>query len=145
MKGWPITRNIVTEQKFKELDFHSFLTAKELLRHKGELKVTILGKSMVPLYQPTGQVVEIKPIADLSELKRFDIIIFWQHNKLIAHYYWKQNSYFIEDVNDPNLVTRPLNPIKSFDHPIRFNHILGIVPEKMPLWLKLKILFNIIF
>lgn len=135
----------MTEQKSKGLDFQSFLNAKEVLKHAGELEITVVGKSMTPLYEANGQLVRIKPITNLSELKRFDILIFWQNNKLIAHYYWKQNSYFVENVNDPDLVTRPLNPIKSFDHPIRFKHILGVVPEKMPLWIKLKILINIIF
>ena len=138
------TRNIVTEQKFKELDYSSFLAAKEVLKKVGNLELTVMGTSMMPFYKSSGTKVIVKPLDDVSGLKRFDLIVFWQHNMLVSHYYWKQNSYFNEDKNDPNLITRPLNPIKAFDHPIKYDHILGKINDELSWWLKLKILLNVL-
>ena len=135
----------MTEQKFKELDYSSFQSAKEVLKKVRSLEISVMGTSMMPFYKSSGQKVIVKPLNDISDLKRFDLIVFWQHNMLVAHYYWKQNSYFNEDNNDPNLITRPLNPIKAFDHPIKFDHILGKINDELSLWLKLKILLNILF
>lgn len=145
MKGWLTIRNIVTEQKFKELDYSSFLAIKEVLNKVEGLEITIIGTSMIPFYKNSGQKVSVKPLKSLDALKRFDIIVFWQQNILVAHYYWKQNSYFNENEKDPNLMTRPLNPIKAFDHPIKFEHILGKIDDELPWWLRIKILINILF
>ena len=108
------------------------------------MDINVVGKSMIPVYKPEGQVLKVSFIENIKSLKRFDIIVFWQNNMLISHYYWKKNAYF-NDPNEPTIMTRPLNPIKSFDHPIKNDQILGILPEKISLWLKLKILMKIIF
>jgi hypothetical protein len=134
----------VTRQKYKHLDFSSFQLLKRHLEIVKQLDISIIGQSMAPLYRPEGQLVKVSYIEDLNSLKRFDVIVFWQNDILVSHYFWKKNSYFT-DPNDPTLVTRPLNPIKSFDHPIKYNQILGILPEKINFWLKIKILYKIIF
>ncbi|MBY0412922.1 MAG: hypothetical protein K2Q18_02090 [Bdellovibrionales bacterium] len=127
--------------KSKEVDFQTFLLACTFLKKSKEMEIAVSGISMLPLYAKDIQITTVRHIEDLKSLKRFDIIIFWQNNILISHYYWKRNEHFNDDPNDPNIVTRPLNPIRSFDHPIKSAQILGILPEKINLWLKIKILF----
>lgn len=99
---------------------------------------------MVPLFNPNGHLVKVNYISSLENLKRFDVIVFWQNNILVCHYYWKNNSYFNDPAN-PTFMTRPLNPIKNFDHPIQFEHILGKVDQELSRWLKFKILLNTLF
>jgi hypothetical protein len=136
-----ITRNIVTKPEYKELDYQSFLKAQEILRAKGELEINIVGTSMLPHFPISGYTAIVKPVPSLESLKRFDIIVFWQNDKLIGHYFWKKNTHFNED-----LLTKPLNPIKGIDHPIQFEQILGIIPDK-PIgpYLKLKVFLSLIF
>ena len=131
-------------QKYKELDFYSFQLAKKEVQRVGQIEIKIVGKSMYPLYEEIeGQKIIVHYVKDIKELKRFDVITFWLNNILVTHYVWKQNEVFIDDPNDPILVTRPLNPMKSFDTPIKFSQVLGIVPErKISLWLKFRIYLN---
>ena len=108
-----------------------------------KLQFKIWGKSMQPLFKGDGEVVELELVKNIQEIKRFDIIIFWQGNNLLIHYFWKLNKHFNNSLKDFCIVTRPLNPIERFDHPIRFEQILGRVKkEKMSLLLKLKVLLN---
>jgi hypothetical protein len=135
----------VTKQEYKELDYPSFLLIKKHLAKVSEMDIVIKGISMLPLFSKSSQVVKVQYIEDEKSLKRFDIIVFWQNNILVSHYFWGRNKYFNENPNDPDLITRPLNPIKGFDHPVKYEHILGIIPEKIGFFLRLKILFNIMF
>lgn len=136
----------MTKLKSKGLDYQDFELTKKALNLKGELDVTIVGMSMLPLYPAEGHVAKLRPLKKIEELRRFDVIVFWQNNILISHYFWKKNEHFNDDANDPYLVTRPLNPMKSVDHPIKFEHILGIIPErKIGAWLKFRIYWNLIF
>ena len=136
----------MTKLKFKELEYHHFLMAKKIVRKEGEIQIQIQGRSMIPLYEPNGEEARVLYLQTLGELKRFDIVVFWQDNILISHYFWKANKYFNEDLNNPTLVTRPLNPIKAFDHPIHFEQILGIIRErKISFWLKIRIYLNLFF
>lgn len=134
----------MTKHKYKELDYSSFTLLKTHLKSVKTLDIEILGLSMVPLLDPEGHKVKVLYVEDLKILKKFDVIIFWQNNILICHYYWKVNKYFNDPV-DPTIVTRPLNPIKNFDHPIKYNDILGIVDQKLSIWMKIKVLCSIIF
>ena len=145
MKASLSIRNIVTKHKFKELDYSSFLLVKKHLENVSVMDITIKGTSMIPLFAEESQVVKVHKIDNRVSLKRFDVIIFWQDGILLSHYFWGVNKHFNEDPNDPYLITRPLNPIKGFDHPIKYEQVLGIIPVELSLFLKLKILFNILF
>lgn len=120
---------------------------KEMLKEKGVLNVNIVGRSMFPLIKE-GSTLSIVPIGSYESIKKFDVIIFHDGHRLVCHYFWKRNMYFKneEDLNNPVLVTRPLNPIHAFDHPINADQILGYVPDvKIGPYLKFKILWSIFF
>lgn len=143
MKELVITVPIVNPLEFKEIDFKTFLILKSFLETKGELVMNIKGVSMNPvLYEK--DCVSVVPTKSLNSLKRFDVIIFWQNNILICHYFWRTNTYFqnnSSDLDSKILTTRPLNPLRGYDHPIKMSEILGIVPMvKINWWLKLKII-----
>jgi len=116
-----------------------------MLLAQRKLELNVLGTSMHPLYKSAGEVANVEVLKGLKDLRRFDIIIFWQNNSLIIHYFWSLNKNFNEDPDNPLIVTRPLNPLRAFDHPIYFDRILGRVKEKkIGFWLKLKIYLSLL-
>lgn len=121
----------------KAEDFDSII---KTLQNEGVAKVRIRGNSMNPLLSELDHVT-IFPLRDLNSIKRFDVIVFWQHNILMCHYFWKRNAVFNPDV----LLTRPLNPINGYDHPINQSQVLGIAKlVKISSWLKFKIIISTI-
>jgi hypothetical protein len=132
-----ITPPIVSEPLSKALSWEHFCLFKAFLREKGLVQLKISGVSMLPLLKDE-EVIEVHPLSDLSVLKKFDVIVFWQENLLICHYFWRKNSYFYTDDNHIFL-TRPLNPLNAYDIPIKDEQILGVVKNvKMNCWLKLR-------
>ena len=82
-------------------------------------------------------ILRVFPLESIDSLNRFDVVVFWQHNMLLCHYYWAKNIYLSPGI----LLTRPLNPIGGHDHPIRSPQLLGIVPSaKINWWLKLRVI-----
>ncbi|MDO9184043.1 MAG: hypothetical protein Q7U04_16640 [Bacteriovorax sp.] len=100
---------------------------------------------MQPVLQ-NKDIILVESIKDLASLKKFDVIIFWQNNILVCHYFWKENKFFQSeslDLNSKIIVTRPLNPLKGYDHPIKMEQILGLVSQaKINWWLRLRIVLN---
>lgn len=87
-----------------------------------------------------GDSIEVKPIKD--DLKRFDIIVYWNENRkiLICHYFWSKNQESYLNDQEPRIITRPLKS-KREDFPIMQSRILGkVVNKKIPFSLKLRII-----
>lgn len=87
---------------------------------------------MIPVIQ-IGEdiVVEVKS----ENLKRFDIIVFVQDNKLICHYLWSQNKL----VKPLLMQTRNMGGGK--DYPIKEEEYIGkVLSHRLSFWQKLKIL-----
>jgi hypothetical protein len=123
-----------------EVNQQQFFKIKESLNKNGKQEVRVRGESMIPLLQEKD-LIEIFPLNDLSILKRFDVIIFWQDNIFMCHYFWKKNNHF--NKTNEIFLTRPLNPINGFDHPIESSQVLGIAKNlKISTWLKFKIIFH---
>ena len=146
MKPLNFTEKTANEPLSKELSWDQFNSLKVLLISKKNIPITIIGKSMLPLIKE-GNVVDVESINSILNLKRFDIIIFWQHDKLICHYFWRMNDVFQHKNADGNekkiLVTKPLNPIRRSDQPITEEQILGIVKNyHLSQYLKIKVLWK---
>jgi signal peptidase I len=94
----------------------------------------IVSGSMIPVIQIGEEiVVEVKA----TELKRFDIIVFVQHEKLICHFLWTMNR-----VVEPKLMqTRSM--IGGRDIPISEDDYIGkVVSHRLNWWHKLKIILT---
>ena len=139
IKELSITEKTVKPQEYKDISFTSFQIIQMVLEKQSQLDVRVLGKSMQPILFEKD-IITVYPLTSLESLKRFDVIIFWQNNLLICHYFWRLNSHFQSD--STTLLTRPLNPIRAHDHPIQLSQVLGIVPSVyITRWLRFKILF----
>lgn len=97
-------------------------------------KGKIVSGSMIPVIQIGEEiVVDIKA----KELKRFDIIVFVQDEKLICHYLWTMNKI----VTPLLLQTRSMGGAK--DYPIREEDYIGrVVSHRLSFFQKLKIIFS---
>jgi signal peptidase I len=96
-------------------------------------KGKIVSGSMIPVIEIGEEImVEVKA----KELKRFDIIVFVQHQKLICHYLWTINK-----IVEPRLMqTRSMGGGKDF--PISEDEYVGrVISHHLNWWHKLKIIF----
>lgn len=92
---------------------------------------------MTPLI-PVGAELLIKKVPADYTLKRFDILLFKQDDKLVCHYFWQQ----ITVLEKPMIVTRNLES-GEFDYPFERKMLLGIVTNyKIGFFLKMKIFFK---
>lgn len=95
---------------------------------KGEIK----SGSMVPVIH-IGDVVTVA--VKERNLRRFDIVVFINGDKLICHYVWNFNRFIEPFV----LQTRSMEGLKDF--PISEEDYMGkVVSHQIPLWRKLMIL-----
>lgn len=145
MKPLNFTEKNVKEPQYKDLSWDKFISLKTLLTKEKVISIPLVGVSMNPLIKE-GDILKIEFLNSVQSLKRFDIIVFWQHEHLICHYFWRVNNFFHQKNNDgiekKILATRPLNPLKGYDQPITEEHILGIVKNFQISWmLKFKILW----
>lgn len=77
-------------------------------------------------------VVEIKSL----DLKRFDIIVFVQDQKLICHYLWTTNKF----IRPILMQTRSMSGARDF--PIKEENYIGkVVSHRLSFFQKMKILF----
>lgn len=98
------------------------------------IKYTIVSDSMTPLI-PVGSAITIEKVKDIKELKRFDILVFKENNKLICHYLWHINKIF----DQGKIVTRNLKD-GALDVPFEFAKLHGKVTNyRIKRWTKMKI------
>lgn len=117
--------------------FEDFLIYKNILSQKDKILIRIVSDSMAPFIS-IDEILEIRPLS--TDLKRFDILVFWQNDKLICHFLWKahiDNEYFF---------FKSLKYPRQSDDSIDKRFLLGRVShKKLNFYYKLKIfLFNIL-
>lgn len=72
-----------------QIDEAAFLELKSYLSHSQKLNAKVISGSMEPVIM-TGDFVEVEAVR-VETLKRFDIILYWDGEKLICHYVWHLN------------------------------------------------------
>ena len=106
-----------------------------LLAKLGRMKCRIVSDSMEPLLR-VGDVVEIEP-AKIEVLRRFDILVFQQYDKMLCHFLWNKNS----TGKHPSITTRSLKKPRADDLPITPDLLLGrVVDRKLSGWTIAKII-----
>jgi hypothetical protein len=107
----------------------------ERIRKLPIFKGVIVSDSMAPVIKIGDKlVVEV----DNRDLQRFDIITFWQNEKLVCHYVWSMNRV----VTPFLLQTRNLK-YGSKDTPINWDDYLGkVINHRLSFWDKVKIYFQ---
>lgn len=112
------------------MDIGEYLLLKNKLAKDGRINCRIISGSMEPLIM-TNDFVDIEPLS--GELKKFDILVFFQKDKLICHYVTHVN------LSDGKIITA--NLIGGEDLPFEKDQILGkVVNYKVGFWQKLKLL-----
>lgn len=109
------------------------------IENTGYVFVQLVSDSMSPVLK-TGDAAIAKPIKDHNRIKKFDILVFFDGEKLLCHYFVGRSSF--KDADGVELyLTRGLSA-REFDLPVRKDHVLGKVEKKIPFLLKLKELFK---
>lgn len=104
------------------------------------LKFKVVSDSMSPLI-PVGTEVYIRKFEMNDVLKRFDILLFKQGDRLICHYFWHENKVF-----DKGLINTRCIRYGGQDNPFSRSQIIGVVTNfKIGCWLRMKILIRDFF
>lgn len=113
-----------TESEFRELH--------ERLKSDGVGRVTILSGSMEPLIK-VGQSIEIVPAPDPSELRPFDVVVFFTGRIFICHYV----TTVVQSANQRwEIQTRSL--VGGFDEWFDSKMILGLAQVKIGIFRKIR-------
>lgn len=121
-----------------DIDLLKFGALRKRLKTTGELTLRVASDSMEPILKE-GQLVVVQE-RELRQLKRFDIVVFWQQNKLFCHYLWTLQ----EDLatGEIGFITKSLKSPQDIDLPSKEYYLLGIVPNQIPLYFKIKVLIK---
>ncbi len=123
--------------------FHS---VKQRLQDKKKMTFHIASDSMFPLLKK-GDLIEVVPLLENRNiLKRFDIIIFLDRERLICHYVWNMNTT-MSSMERPLVVTRSYFNSYEDDIPISYENIMGVVDNyQVPFKKRFSIVFlNLLF
>ena len=108
------------------LQFEDFVILKKKLHRKKAMSFNIASDSMSPLIKINDK-IEIVPVRT-DELQLFDIIVFWQFDRLLCHFIVKT----ISPLNTASLKNK-------VDYPVKEELILGkVVNFKLNLFHKVK-------
>ncbi len=105
----------------------------EQLKKLSLFKSKVISDSMKPIIQIGDEVV-----IDVGnmDIKRFDIIVIYDNEKIVCHYLWKMNRYL-----KPILI-QTRNMAGRLDYPVALEDYLGkVVSHRLSLWQKVKIIF----
>ncbi len=120
-----------------DMDPIKFKALQNRLNREGLVELRIASNSMEPVLK-TDDVISVHT-TNKSALKKFDIIVFWQNNRIICHLLWSiQTMKSGEEV----LITKSLKDPQEIDIPIKEGLLLGKVNAKIPLLLKIKMLLK---
>ncbi len=117
------------------MDLIDFYKLKSDLTRLGEYTFKIASDSMHPLLK-VDSLVTVRPVEQES-LERFDVIIFWEGNRLICHFLWAKQQ--IELSKKSVFITKSLKDPLGFDLPVKDNLLLGKLDVKIPLLTRIKI------
>lgn len=111
-------------------------------RKPDEIRCVLMSGSMEPLL-PVGEEVLIRKVS-ADELKRYDMIVFKQHGKLICHFVWDRNR-FQDPGEEPTWLTRSIQSL-NMDLPVKESEILGkVVSHRIGWGLRVKVNLRLLF
>lgn len=115
------------------MDKIEFVLQKNRLAKVGKQNIRIVSDSMQPLLK-INQEITVIPL--LTEIKRFDLLVYFKNNNLTCHFLWMDQRRF-----NNSIVTRSLKDPYRNEPPISFDNIYGVLPHlKISLATKIKIL-----
>lgn len=105
----------------------------EAIKQLPLFKSKVVSDSMVPVIQIGEEV-----IIDVGnmDIKRFDIIVIYQNEKLVCHYLWQMNRYL------KPILLQTRNMSGRLDFPVKVEDYLGkVMSHRLSFWQKFKIYF----
>lgn len=111
------------------MDLLEFKILQNKLLAGESLNLRVASDSMVPLLK-VGELIKVKK-ADIDSLQKFDVIVFFQDDKLMCHFLWS--------IQGDHLITKSLKDPTRTDWPIKETLLLGKTDVKVPLLSKIKV------
>ena len=109
-----------------------------ILHNRSELRLRVVSASMSPLIK-IGDEVIVKKV-NISQLKRWDIIVFKKNKEIFVHCFWGYGR-----LNTDSIITRALADLSHVDQGITRDDILGIVVNfSVPLYIKILMIIKFI-
>ena len=117
------------------LDLIEFFALKRSLHKQKEIKLRVVSDSMAPLLK-VDEIIRVHEFHP-TELVKYDIVVFWQNNKIISHFLWSKQT-------DPHTgeniyITKSLKDPRGFDIPVKERLLLGRVDAKITRLTKIKV------
>lgn len=112
---------IINEEVFKNL--------LENIQNRGAIDIKIVSDSMNPILS----VGEIYTCERKLEIKKFDIIVFYRNNIMVAHFISNINT-----INEISYTTRSLRNWKVDELPVPQTQVLGVLKIKLPWYYRLR-------
>ena len=107
---------------------------RRILTKVGKLTCKIVSPSMDPLIR-VNDTVTIEPVADVTSLRRFDLLVFELQGRLTCHFLWHRTG--------SQFLTRNLRDVYNNDLPISTRAILGrVVDRRIPVAKRLAIVIG---
>jgi signal peptidase I len=118
-----------------ELDLINFHQLKSIVAKTGKLKFKVVSDSMLPIFK-IGDVVTVEPFKQ-EVLKRFDVVVFWERNRMIIHFLWAKQ---LDETDGKSIyITKSLKQPLAVDLPIKESLLLGVVNVRIPFMTKVKV------
>lgn len=131
-------------EQVKKLTDQEILDLKSKIQSQGNLKVKVVTSSMTPLIQEDEVLTIHSWSQNISDLKRFDIILYVNENRQpVCHFIYK--TFFRQGMlREPFIITKGLS-LKLPDKPVYQHQILGVAKEKqLSSWQKVRIYLELL-
>ena len=132
----------MTYSDLMKCDNFKFQSIKKIIKKNDSISIKIISDSMQPSLN-INDIINIKYI-NINEytFNRFDILLFWDSNFLMCHYFWSYNNLFNNN-GSKSINTRSIKEIYSNGIPISPSQVIGIATNcKISTWIKFKILIK---
>ncbi len=124
----------------EEMSHLDFTYASALLKNQRSVHCKIISDSMEPII-PTNAIVKVEPLIDAP--KAFDILVFWQNEKLNCHVYIHNSTF---NHNNERILIMKSYKYLSQDLPLIYSDVLGrVVSHRLSLFAKVRMIFRLFF
>lgn len=117
------------------IDLLKFRALQSKLQREETLSLRVATGSMLPVLR-IGQIITVKKVK-LSELKKFDTLVFWQNEKIMCHFLWSMQKEAKSE--ELKLITKSIENPHEIDLPLKECLLLGRVDVTIPLYIKIKV------
>ena len=108
------------------------LQIKKKLQTDGFLTITIVSDSMHPVLK-VGKSYNLLPIEELHQPSKYDILAYWDGEKIIGHYFYEESKLFNDE--EVRWIFKSIVS-RGEDFPVSKDYVLGRIQTKIPAYIR---------